>query len=304
MESPDPLAERELAQLEQVRERVRNFLSATDLTFVCYASDVRPDGSIIGLDEDAEKRLYIEGNALNSQATKEEVIKYESFSPVIVALQEDRMEPANTWMDPEYIEEDSKVVGKNSTKLFTLSALAQAYSYAMLGDNDPISNLSSEMFRKVAERREFANAFWRGVSDAFCALWVPLDPERRAPLAGASRLEYLTARRQERNVAFQALFLHALGQLGFALGARHQWTPSEGLARALESLGSHDWRAYRGDDADGRDVSAYDMRLTLATMKPHLDRDNGAIDRYAFEHSSDKVRATERLLWSLLGYTD
>src|SRR5262249_20231244 len=161
---PDPALEADVARLEQLRERIRRFLSATDLTFVCYASEVLDDGSIVGLDEDAEKRLYIEGNALNSQATKEEVIKYEAFSPVIVLLQEERMEPENAWMDVEYIEEDSKVVAKSSGKLFTLSALVQAYSQSVLGDSDAISNPNAEMFRKVAERQEFVRWYWRRIS--------------------------------------------------------------------------------------------------------------------------------------------
>src|SRR5260370_37540031 len=167
---------------------------------------------MVGLGEDAEKRLYIESNALNSQATKEEVIKYESFSPVIVLLQEDRTEPENLWMDVEYIEEDSKVVGKSSPKLFTLSALTQAYSYSILGDTDPISNPNAEMFRKVAERAEFVRAYWRRISRAFGPLWVPPDPEGQAdgpdaegrPAALGQRLAYLEQRRRERNVAFQA----------------------------------------------------------------------------------------------------
>src|SRR5260370_30500 len=137
---------------------------------------------MVGLGEDAEKRLYIESNALNSQATKEEVIKYESFSPVIVLLQEDRTEPENLWMDVEYIEEDSKVVGKSSPKLFTLSALTQSYSYSILGDTDPISNPNAEMFRKVAERAEFVRAYWRRISRAFGPLWVPPHEQRLAAM--------------------------------------------------------------------------------------------------------------------------
>src|SRR5260370_36594975 len=140
---------------------------------------------MVGLGEDAEKRLYIESNALNSQATKEEVIKYESFSPVILLLQEARTEPENLWMDVEYIEEDSKVVGKSSPKLFTLSALTQAYSYSILGDTDPISNPNAEMFRKVAARAAIVRAYWRRISRASGPVWVAPDAERHADVPDA-----------------------------------------------------------------------------------------------------------------------
>ena len=69
----------DLARLKNQHEQIRKFLSTTDVSFVCYVDDVADDGSISGLSEDAEKRLYIEGNALNSQASKEDVIKYEQF---------------------------------------------------------------------------------------------------------------------------------------------------------------------------------------------------------------------------------
>ncbi len=292
-DAADAAGERELARLETLRERIRKFLSATDVSFVCYASAILDDGRLVGLGEDAEKRLYIEGNALNSQATKEEVIKYEAFSPVIVALQEDRMEPENRWMDPELIEEDSKTVGRSSPKLFTLSTLTQAYSWSVLGDADPISNPNAEMFRKVAERIEFVRWYWRRISDAFAPLWVPADRER-------PRLEYLAERRHERNVAFQAVFLLALGRLGHALGERCEWTINDATGRKLSALAGRDWRAYRGEDPDGRDLNAWEPRWTRALMKPHLDRDTGEADGWVFDHSHEKIRATEQLLSSLL----
>jgi hypothetical protein len=292
-DEPDPAGERELERLEGLRERIRRFLSATDVSFVCYASRLLEDGRLVGLGEDAEKRLYIEGNALNSQATKEEVIKYEAFSPVIVALQEDRMEPVNQWMDPEHIEEDSKNVGKNSVKLFTLSTLTQAYSWSMLGDGDPISNPNAEMFRRVASRTPFVRWFWRRISVAFGGLWVPRECEH-------PRLWYLAERRHERNVAFQAIFLQALGRLGHTLGERCEWTINDGIGLRLAALADRDWRAYRGEDPDGRDLNAWDERFTRAMMKPRLDRETGEADGWVFDHSNDKIRATEQLLSSML----
>jgi hypothetical protein len=304
----DPAADQEIARLEALRDRIRNFLSATDVTFVCYASEVRDDGQIVGLGEDAERRLYIESNALNSQATKEEVIKYESFSPVVVLLQEDRTEPENLWMDVEYIEEDSKVVGKRSSKLFTLSALTQAYSYSILGDTDPISNPNAEMFRKVAERAEFVRAYWRRISRAFGPLWLPPDPEGHADGPDAERrlavlerrLAYFEQRRQERNVAFQAVFLHALGRLGFALGKSAGWAAGAAVLDKLEVFGTQSWKAYAGTDPEGRDLKAYDPAWVRAMMKPHVNRETGEVDGYAFEHAEDKIRATEERLAAML----
>ncbi len=297
----DPAAEQELARLEALRERIRRFLSTTDVTFVCYASEILEDGTLLGLGEDAEKRLYIEGNALNSQATKEEVIKYESFSPVIVALQEERKEPANRWMDVEYIEEDSRTVGKHSLKLFTLSTLTQAYSFSILGDTDPISNPNAEMFRKVADRVEFAAAYWKGVSAVFGPLWVPPDPDRpEGVLEGAKRLQYLERRRQERNVAFQAVFLLALGRIGFDLGVQSGWDPRSEVLAKVAAWRTKEWKAYSGADPEGRDSGAYDATWASAMMKPRLDRESGQVVGYVFDHASDKIRTTQRLLASML----
>ncbi|MDP9149939.1 MAG: DNA sulfur modification protein DndB, partial [Myxococcota bacterium] len=284
-------ADPELAHLETLKDRIHAFLSATDVTFVCYASEVRVDGRLVGLGEEAEKRLYIESNALNSQATKEEVIKYESFSPVMVLLHEDRAEPENSWMDAEHIEEDSKVVGKSSPKLFTLSALTQAYSYSILGDTDPISNPNAEMFRKVAARAPFVRAYWRRISRAFGPLWVPPD---------SKRLAYLEERRQERNVAFQAVFLHALGRLGFALGESARWDAGAAVLDKLALFRTQSWKAYTGSDPEGRDVKAYDPAWALAMMKPRVNRETGAVDGYLFEHAGDKIRATEERLAAML----
>ena len=287
----------EIAHLEELQKRIHAFLAATDVTFVCYAADVHEGGRIVGLGEDAEKRLYIESNALNSQATKEEVIKYEYFSPVIVLLQEDRTEPENLWMDAEYIEEDSKVVGKSSPKLFTLSALTQAYSYSILGDTDPISNPNAQMFRKVAERAGFVRAYWRRISSAFGPLWLGSEGGR-ADLA--SRLAYLENRRHERNVAFQPAFLHALGRLGFTLGKSANWNANDAVLDALEVFGKQSWKAYSGSDPEGRDVKAWDPEWARTMMKPRVDPKTGEIDGYTFENAGDKIRATEDRLAAML----
>jgi hypothetical protein len=302
LESPDPDAERELAKLERLRERIHRFVSETDVSFVCYASHVLADGRIVGLDEDAERRLYIEGNALNSQATKEEVVKYESFSPVVRSLQEERSDVQNLWMDPEFIEEDSKTIGKGSSKLFTLSALTQAYSLSMLGDPDPITNPNAEMFRKVAERTEFVKTYWRRISEIFGPLWLPKDPEQRDQLLdGDARVAYLETQRQKRNVALQATFLLALGRLGLQLGEASQWDATAPVLQRLDAISSLEYRAYRGADPGGRDPDAYDPAWVRAMMKARTDRETGEIDGYVFDHSPDKIRATAQLLLSVVG---
>jgi hypothetical protein len=302
MEVPDPAVERELARIERLRERIQRFLSETDVSFVCYASHLLEDGRIVGLDEDAERRLYIEGNALNSQATKEEVIKYESFSPVVRALQEDRTDIQNLWMDPEFVEEDSKTIGKGSAKVFTLSALTQAYSLSMLGDTDPISNPNAEMFRKVAERTEFVRFFWQRISEIFGLLWVPKDPDRRDQLLdGPARVAYLDQQRLKRNVAFQATFLLALGRLGYLLGEAAGWSAESPALQRLGVLASLELRAYRGSDPGGRDPDAYDDTWIRVIMKPRVDRETGELDGYVFDHAPDKIRATAQLLFSMVG---
>jgi hypothetical protein len=229
------------------------------------------------------------------------VIKYEAFSPVIVALQEDRMEPENVWMDDEYIEEDSKVVGKGSTKLFTLSALTQAYSFSALGDGDPITNPNAEMFRLVGERLAFVRAYWKRISGVFGALWVPPDPDRPGDfMRGLLRARYLEQRRIERNVAFQPVFLLALGRVGFVLGRSAGWAADAPVLGRLSAFSAERWQAYTGDDADGRDVIAYDPKWVHAMMRPRMDRD-GTIESFAFEHSTEKIRGTQELLLKLLG---
>jgi hypothetical protein len=199
-------------------------------------------------------------------------------------------------------------VGKSSPKLFTLSALTQAYSYSILGDTDPISNPNAEMFRKVAERAEFVRAYWRRISRAFGPLWLPPDPERHAGgpdpewrLAVLERrLAYLEQRRQERNVAFQPVFLHALGRLGFALGESAGWAAGAAVLDRLEMFATQSWKAYAGSDPEGRDVKAYDPAWVRAMMKPHMNRETGEVDGYVFEHAENKIRATEERLAAML----
>jgi hypothetical protein len=204
-------------------------------------------------------------------------------------------------MDPEFIEEDSKTIAKGSAKVFTLSALTQAYSLSMLGDADPISNPNAEMFRKVADRTEFVRMYWRRISEVLGQLWVPKDPERRDHLLdGGARIAYLEQQRLKRNVAFQATFLLALGRLGFQLGEASGWDPVSPALQKLDALGALELRAYHGSDPGGRDPDAYHATWVRAIMKPRADRDTGEIDGYVFDHSADKIRATTQLLLSAI----
>ena len=136
------------------RKKVNNFLSTNHIPVVCYVAAIAEDGTVLGLDMQAETRLYIEGNALNSQATKEEVVKYEAYSPVILELVNLRLDVR--FMAPEYIEEDSKSIGLKSPKVFTLSALAKAFSVSVTNDENPIKPSTHEDFRPVRKRAAFA----------------------------------------------------------------------------------------------------------------------------------------------------
>jgi hypothetical protein len=139
-------------------------------------------------------------------------------------------------------------------------------------------------------------------------LWVPPDPERHADVPDAEgrlavlerRLAYLEQCRQERNVAFQAVFLHALGRLGFALGESAGWAAGAAVLDKLDMLRTQSWKAYAGSDVEGHDVKAFDPAWVRAMMKPHVNRETGEVDGYAFEHSGDKIRATEQRLAAML----
>jgi hypothetical protein len=201
-------------------------------------------------------------------------------------------------MDPEFIEEDSKSIGKTSTKLFTLSTLTQAFSVSLLGDADPISNPNSAMFRKVAERADFVRLYWRRISEVFGSLWLPTEPDQL--MDGEARAAYLAQQRATRHVAFQATFLLALGRVGFQLGEANKWDATAAPWEKLDALRALELRAYRGSDPDGRGADAYDATWARTIMKPRVDRHSGEVDGYVFDHSPDKIRATAQLLWSTI----
>jgi hypothetical protein len=226
-EDPSQLQEQvEAAKL--FRKKVNNFLSTNHIPVVCYVAAIADDGTVTGLDTQAEKRLYIEGNALNSQATKEEVVKYEAYSPVILELVNLRLDIR--FMAPEYIEEDSKSIGLKSPKVFTLSALAKAFSVSVTNDENPIKPSTHEDFRPVRNRAAFARAYWEKIDDIFGKRWT--SPEK----AGEDFGKYLTDKREKKIVCFSAIFLEALGQVGYALGQQGGWSAEAPELELLEKF--------------------------------------------------------------------
>jgi hypothetical protein len=277
-----------LAKCEALLERARRYLSETDVPFVIYASHILPDGTVVGLDEQAQKRLYIEGNALNSQAAQEENVKFEAFSPVVLALKEDRMADGNVWMSEEFIEDDAKSIPAKSSKNFTLSALVQSYSLSAIGKPDPISNLTPETFEMMGEHRDFVREAWAKVSRVFGPTWAPPG------MSSSERLSYVMARRAEQNVLLQAIFLQALGKLIFAMGEAAKWQVDANVLGALETLNPRavDYRA-RPENFDMENPPIW----TDLMMKAKFDKATGLKEGFAFNNTRDTVTNTYR--WML-----
>jgi hypothetical protein len=283
----------QVAELEALLDRIRRFLTENHISFVIYVDSIQADGTIVGLPLTAERRAYIEGNALNAQAAKEEVIKYESFSPVVLELQTIRVEPKYRWMSEDYIEEDSKSISANSIKLFTLSTLVQAFSRSIIGSKEALKGIDEETFQMVAQRADFTRAFWARVSNVFVDLWIP---DYDTP---GERLDYLREKRgDEQNVAFQAIFLQALGKVGHSLGRAANWDPESPLFHKLDGLNHSlvDYRARNGSPPDG-----YNPIWTNAMMKPVTDPVTGAIERYVFNNVEDSITKTYHVLCNLIG---
>jgi hypothetical protein len=299
----------QLQNAERLLERIRNFLKDMQLPIVIYARERLPDGTVLGLDEVAEKRLHVEGNSLNNKAAVEEQLKYDTISPVAVALSKLRLEL--NWMAPDYIEENSKSLPKTSAKLFTLSALSQAYSLSTTNDPKPIT-LDQEAFEVVSEHQDFAAAFWTKATDVFGPLWRPAAAEE---LSAGAWLEYLGKRRREQNVALQAIFLQALGKLGYHLGTLALWKPDSNWLNRLELLRPRDeqhasgidYRAFVGKfDPQGNQVventNDFDSKWTNAMMKPKTDGDK--VVGYNFNNVHDSVNKTCALLKHLAQVPD
>jgi hypothetical protein len=282
---------KELKALEQAQielEQIRKFLSDTDVSFVLYAAKVEANGRVVGLPKEAEMRLYIEGNALNSQASKEEVLKYEQFSPIVLALQEERLK--HDWMKDDFIEEDSKSVSASSPKLFTLSALVQAFSFSVVGHNAPLK-VDEKDFDKVGEREDFVSAFWQRVTHLFGTTWVP-----DADQAHGERVAYLQEMRGDnhRNVTFQAIFLMALGRLCYQMGLQAKWDPKHPVLDKLEKL-SPNTVNYNAASPSGD----WNERWRNAMMKQVVDTKTLEVKGYSFNNTRENVETTFRELAKL-----
>jgi hypothetical protein len=276
---------RELERLEAHLMRIRKYLSETELSFTIYAAKVNENGQVIGLSDESQMRQYIEGNALNSSASQEEVLKYEQFSPVVMLLREVRT--AHDWMGPAYIEEDSKTISSASTKLFTLSALIQAFTFSVLGNNQALK-VDERAVEKTDAHEEFVKAFWAQVTEIFGAIWVP-----DADQTHSQRIAYLKEMRGDnhRCVVFQAIFLMALGRLCYQMGIQSKWDPQH-LALDKIKLLSPTKVNYDAVDPSGKWDSPWVSRM----MKQSLDKETGKIQGYSFNNTSENVDATYREL--------
>lgn len=236
-DTTDALKERDAEK--EFGVKITRFLSANYLPFVCYAGAIDDDGIVYGLDADAQRRLYIEGNAFNSAASKEDVVKYESFSPVIRRLIVLRDEVG--FMAHEVIEEDSKSVGLNSNRVFTLSALTRAYSLSVIAADNPIKPSTDPVFEPVSSQAPFARRYWLKVQDLFGDKWTRPDTPAQ------SRLQYLQELRRTKTVYFSAIFLEALGLLGYKAGKACGWLEDADLG-FLDSLAGIDYNPATNTD--------------------------------------------------------
>jgi hypothetical protein len=289
-----------LLEQEELKERIDKFLSTTDVAFMCYASSTNDDGHLSGLSEKAQARLFIEGNALNSQATQEDILRYESISPIIVGLQQERMN--NQWMSPEYIEENKKSISMSSPRLFTLSALVQAYSISLLGESKP-NDISEKIFDHVGERSEFVTKFWSKIAELFEPVWIP---ESYTALGYSGRSDYIQEMRGEkhRNVLFQAVFLQALGKLCYDMGKRVNWNEQADIFNLMRGLSPSqvDYDAVEGyqESPDGEVNVKWRDIWKDSVMKASTTQE-GKFKGYTFNNTKDSVDNGYRILAKLIG---
>jgi hypothetical protein len=214
-------------------------------------------------------------------------------------------------MNPDYIEENSKSIAKGSSKLFTLSALTQAYGWSV-ANTTKVQRLDPEMYETVGKNKEFADDYWRKVTEVFAPLW-----RRPDTITDGQWLEYLGKRRGEQNVAFQAVFLQALGRLGYNLGVLARWnSPSPLLDKVARlSPSAVDYRAFKGGfTSDGEQVvtdlaANFNSSWTNALMKPRTGKDASnkpttEVIGYAFNNVRDSIAKTYQALLGLVGVPD
>jgi hypothetical protein len=197
-----------------------------------------------------------------------------------------------------------------------------------------VQRLDAEMYTAVGEHKAFAAAFWKKVSEVFKPLW-----ERPENIDDGKWLDYLVRRRAEQNVAFQAVFLQALGRFGHNLGVLAKWDPDSELLAMVEKLSPAvvDYRAFRGEvalapvakKADKADEKKGDKKdekkewqaqvtdvatefaaeWTTALMKPRTGKDaegkpTPEIIGYAFNNVRDSITKTYYRLLALANVSE
>ncbi|MCG3865807.1 MULTISPECIES: DNA sulfur modification protein DndB [unclassified Photobacterium] len=260
-------------ELKKLEPLLNEVFDTTRIPFVIYGSKIE-NKVVKGLSLDAQRRLYIEGNALNSQASTEQILKYETYSPTILDLINLRTEV--NWMSPDFIEENSKSIGKSSQKLFTLSALAKAHSFAISNHDKPIENVSEKMIAEVENRHLFVGNFWKKVEQIFGTKWLKYSGLKN------ERIGYLKDLRDiKRDVSFQGIFLQALGQVCYTLGKNENinWNEEHSFDE-LNTLSSVDWNAF------SEEAQKWNPIWTNALMKQN--KEGG----YVFNNVADSIKKT------------
>ncbi|MGY5840763.1 hypothetical protein ACXHQK_14430 [Vibrio chemaguriensis] len=271
-----------LNQLLSLEPLLNEVFDHTRVSFMIYAKNVDENGNVQGLGIDAQRRLYIEGNALNSQASTEQIMKYENYSPIILDLIDIRSEIE--WMAPKFIEEDAKSIGKSSVKVFTLSAVAKAHCWAICNHDKPIEKVSDEMIVDVEDRATFVRNFWKKIDSIFGEIWIEHDDDKK------DRTAYLKDMRDnKRCVLFQNIFLQALGQTCYRLGRHAGWDKEYDFA-ILDKL-SPSKVNYNAFDED---CDQWNSIWTDALMKPNQS------GGFAFNNVTDSITKTRNKLVELL----
>ncbi len=274
--------EKELKRLEEREAKIQKLFDESRVPFVLYIKSFEEDGgSIEGLNENSQKRIYVEGNALNSQATVEQYIKFDGYSPVIKDLME--LRSRLDWMSPDLIEEDSKSIASSNTNIFTLTALVKSHSWAILNHDKPIEKADDKMQWNVDNRSKFTSDFWKQVGLLFEPTWTKYADQDKT-----NRIEYLKEQREiKRNIIFQNVFLQALGQVCFKLGDEVAWDPNYDLS-FLTKLSRVNFEAFNAN------TNQWNHEWTDALMKKSSAFDQDG--RYVFNNVSDSITKTRDII--------
>jgi len=211
-----------LGEAEATLKQIRQFVSSTTLPFVIYVGEVKPDGTVVGLSRDAEKRLYIEGNALNARAAQEEVLKFEAFSPVIVLLQEIRMDERFAWMNQDNIEEESSQSDHQQSHLHPVHASTGVQQIHRA------SHEANQVRRGGSRSRRRPRCLCHGVlGQGVRSFRADLDETCR--LVDRRPGHLFEGPACEQHVAFTAIFLQHLGSSATAWASCHGGMPTPAI---------------------------------------------------------------------------